>query len=154
MFYAVGMAKATNIKNVFFDSDDEKPIKKNPETKKPTEEPWKLAVTKYTILSKFQIEQLEMEFIKRRLKFSKNNIKAVSKDLKIPFKRAYNYFNNKLKATDNKILKRTQEGIKELEKINLKLEKVWVSYLETWNQSEDKLYGNDVSSQIINNKLD
>ncbi|EOB14324.1 hypothetical protein NBO_29g0007 [Nosema bombycis CQ1] len=64
-------------KNVLLDSDDEQDTKK-------IDEGWKQNVKKYTILSNLQIEKLESEFIKKRLKPTRNNIKKVSQSLKIP----------------------------------------------------------------------
>lgn len=155
--HLLGMKKPATSKNVLLDSDDERPLKEErpiKEAKPIKDEPWKHSVVKYTILSKNQIEELEMEFIKRRMNFSKNNIKEVSKDLKIPFKRAYNYLHNKFKLTDNRILKKTTRGIRELEKINLRNEQVWRDYLEACRVIDGELCESQMTSSVIHNKSD
>lgn len=125
--------KNKNGKNVLLDSDDEQDTKK-------IDEGWKQNVKKYTILSNLQIEKLESEFIKKRLKPTRNNIKKISQSLKIPFKRALDYFNNRFKIIDNKMMNYTQKGIEALEKIDKKVNDVWEDYLEFDRMIEEKEY--------------
>lgn len=77
------------------------------------------------MLSKDQICLLESTFIKKRYVFTRNNIKKLCIECKVPYKSGLNYFVSKIKSNDNEIYLRTSELIKQLKSVNKVVDEVW-----------------------------
>ncbi|KAM0674858.1 hypothetical protein GVAV_001677 [Gurleya vavrai] len=60
-------------------------------SKKEFSKPWMNYVDKYSLLSNKQKEALDMYFISNQVKLSRKNLRHISKELKISYKKIINY---------------------------------------------------------------
>ncbi|KAK6090127.1 hypothetical protein P3W45_000853 [Vairimorpha bombi] len=128
-------------KNVLYDSDDNGldlpdvynispvEIQKTSKIKLPSKLKWPSKITNYTILTKTQIQKLESEFILRKLKFNKSNIRKLSADLDLPYKRCLNYFMGIIRFSDTELNKNATRMISEINIIQEQIKKSWDLFL-------------------------
>ncbi|KAM0685178.1 hypothetical protein COBT_003613, partial [Conglomerata obtusa] len=66
-------------------------LQKNNKKKIPYTKPWMHYVDKYSLLSASQKESLDMYFLSNQVKLSRKNLRHISKELQISYKKIINY---------------------------------------------------------------
>ncbi|KAM0678824.1 hypothetical protein BDAP_000609 [Binucleata daphniae] len=99
--------------------------------KKIYEKPWMFYVDKYSLLSNQQKEALNMYFLSNQIKLSRKNLRHISKELKISYKKIINYVYER--DYGHLILKEDENdyNIAELNMIRKELNHTWDMYLES-----------------------
>lgn len=99
--------------------------------KKLYEKPWMSYVDKYSLLSNAQKEALDMYFLSNQIKLSRKNLRHISKELKISYKKIINYVYER--DYGHLILKEDENdyNIAELNTIRKEINYIWQNYLES-----------------------
>lgn len=138
-----------SFRNVLYDSEDTNPdlpdvynispLEVQKSSKKALSKlKWPSKIVDYTILTKEQVYKLETEFILRRLKFNKSNIRKLSADLNLPYKRCLNHFMGIVRFSDTELNKNATRLIEELNRIQEQINKSWDLYLSGCKEYENK----------------
>ncbi|KAF5141498.1 hypothetical protein AAJ76_500067131 [Vairimorpha ceranae] len=80
------------------------------------------------VLTQQEINLLEREFILRRLKFNKSNVRKLAKDLGLPHKKSINYFMSKVRNAGEEL--NSEKYIRDIKNIMNSINKSWNKFVD------------------------